>query len=150
MKRGSNTLVLIVAILAFLPVLAVNLVVDSYVRNEGANEVQRVLNGISGASQASIYEGLSALSHVVANSPSFCTPTFVSEAREFMLHSAYLRQITVQNRDGVLYCDVFDSNFAYTPRSNEISVAGRTETVSASIVSPNASIRCRTMALAAR
>ncbi|MCB9993948.1 MAG: EAL domain-containing protein [Hyphomicrobiaceae bacterium] len=131
MKTGSNTLVLIIAILAFVPVLAVDFLMDSYVRNVASRNLQRALNAISQDSQASIYDGIDAIGSVVAQSPSMCTPTFLERVHDYLIHSTYVRQIIVENRDKVQYCDAFGLQFPYVTISRELTIPGRNETVSA-------------------
>lgn len=130
-KSNSNTLVLILAILAFLPVLAVDFFLNSYVRSVGGNNLQRALNVIAQESRSSIYHGITAIGEVVAESPSMCTPTFLYHAHDAMLHSAYVSQILVESRDGVQYCDAFGRHFNYVRVSRELSIPGRDESVAA-------------------
>ena len=44
---------------------------------------------------------------ILADSPSLCTPTFIANVHKEMESSLYLKQVLVENADGVQYCDAF-------------------------------------------
>lgn len=131
MKSSSNALVLIVAILAFLPVFAVDMLVDSYVKRESATQVQRAVNEISRQSESAIYDGLDAIGFVQSAAPSLCTPTFISGLHRYLLNSPFVRQITVEGVNGTQYCNAYDEKFEYFARSQVLSMPGRSETLRA-------------------
>ena len=43
--------------------------------------------------------------------------------------SLYLKQVLVENNDGVQYCDAFGTDVKYSPLSESLSIPGHTETV---------------------
>ncbi len=120
---------LLCAILAFAPIVAVDYLLDGYVRTREAARVLTVADGIAQRIQAGAYDAIGALRHILADSPSLCTPTFIANVHKQMERSPFLRQVLVENADGVQYCDAFARDVAYTPLSGDLTIPGRTETV---------------------
>ncbi len=128
-SKFSNALMLLAAIAAFLPVLAVDFVLDSYVRVRERAVLQQSADALAGRVQATAYEAIAALRRVLADSPSLCTPSFIDNVHRQMELSLYLKQVLVENADGVQYCDALGKNIKYSPLSRPLSVSNHTETI---------------------
>ncbi len=64
--------------------------------------------------------GSAALRAILADSPSLCTPTFTSQCPSRRCEqSLYLKQVVVENADGVQYCDAFGSKVDIQPLLGE-------------------------------
>jgi len=122
-------LTLIAAILAFVPVMGVDWLLDNYVRVRERVQLQSALGAITDRIETGAYDGIASLRRILADSPSLCTPTFIANAHKQMQESLYLKQIVVENGDGVQYCDGFGSQVAYSPLSRPLAIPGHTETV---------------------
>lgn len=120
---------LLSAIAAFLPVLGVDYLLDSYVRMKERALLQQVVDGISERIQATAQDAIGSLRGILASSPSLCTPTFVANVHKRMESSLYLKQVLVENSDGVQYCDAFGKQVSYSPISASLSIPGHTETM---------------------
>lgn len=120
---------LISAILAFVPVMAVDYILDSYVRARETTALQTRIDDISQEAQSAVYDGLKIIRTVLDESPSLCTPTFITNAQAAFRTSVALRQMLVENADGVQYCDLFGSDVVYSELSPTLSLPGRTETL---------------------
>jgi len=120
---------LVVAILAFVPVLGVDYLLDNYVRIREQSQLQSEVESITDRIQAATSEAIDAMQKVLADSPSLCTPTFVGNVRKQMESSLYLRQVLVENSDGVQYCDAFGHDVRYSMLSENLSIPGHTETI---------------------
>lgn len=114
---------------ALVPVLAVDQVLDHYVRGHETSRAQKQLDTITTESQSAVYAGLTAIKSVLANSPSLCTPTFLANVRAEVQKSVVVRQMLVEGEDGLQYCDVYEQAVNYTPVSQTLSMPGRNETV---------------------
>lgn len=128
-SKYTHVLMLLAAIAAFLPVLAVDFLLDSYVRVRERAQLQQTADAVATRMQATAYDTISALRRVLADSPSLCTPAFIASVHRLLEQSLYLRQILVENRDGVQYCDAFGKAVSYSTLSRPLSISGRTETV---------------------
>ena len=128
-SKYSHILVLLAAIFAFLPVMAVDFLLDSYVRVRERAHLQTAADAIASRVQANAYDTIASLRHVLADSPSLCTPTFVANIHKLMAQSLYLKQVLVENGDGVQYCDGLGQTLDYSPLSRVLSVPGHTETI---------------------
>src|SRR5690606_31614566 len=126
----SHVLVLMGAILAFAPIIAVDHLLDAYVRHREKAIAQQYVEDIGSHINASITDGVAALRGVIANSPSLCTPTFVANAQAAIESAINLKQILVENFDGVQYCDAYGRTVSYSPLSQPLPVPGLTETLS--------------------
>ncbi|MDP1731903.1 MAG: EAL domain-containing protein [Devosia sp.] len=129
-SRYSHVIMLLAAIAAFVPVMAVDYLLDNYVRIRERAQLQQSVDALSERIQATAYDAISSLRRVLADSPSLCTPTFISNVHKQMEKSLYLKQVLVENADGVQYCDAFGRQVAYSPLSESLSVPGHTETIS--------------------
>lgn len=120
---------LVAAIAAFLPVMGVDYLLDGYVRVREHAELRRTAESVARKVQAGAYEGITALRRVLADSPSLCTPTFIANVHRQMEQSLYLRQMLVENTDGVQYCDAFGRPVALSQLSPPLAIPGHTETL---------------------
>ena len=125
----SHILMLTGAILAFVPIMAVDYLLDTYVRHKEKSLAQEYVEATSSHINAGVMDGVAALRKVIAESPSLCTPTFVSNVQAAIEASLNIKQFLVENRDGVQYCDAYGREVAYSPLSQALPVPGLTETV---------------------
>jgi EAL domain-containing protein (putative c-di-GMP-specific phosphodiesterase class I) len=121
---------LLAAIAAFLPVLAVDYLLDSYVRVRERAQLQHSVDAATSSIQTMVYDAIASLRRVLADSPSLCTPTFIANVHKQIESSLHLKQVLVENADGVQYCDAFGRQVTYSALSEELSIPGNTETVS--------------------
>jgi EAL domain-containing protein (putative c-di-GMP-specific phosphodiesterase class I) len=128
-SKYSNILTLIAAILAFLPVMGVDYLLDNYVRVRERAQMQQSLDAITDRIQTGAYDAIDSLRKVLADSPSLCTPTFTANVHKAIQESLYLKQVLVESADGTQYCDAFGSDVTYSPLSQSLSIPGHTETV---------------------
>ncbi len=128
-SKYSHVIMLLSAIAAFLPVLGVDYLLDSYVRMKERAQLQQVVDGITERIQATAQDAIGSLRGILASSPSLCTPTFVANVHKRMESSLYLKQVLVENADGVQYCDAFGKQVSYSPISASLSIPGHTETI---------------------
>ncbi|HHB82457.1 MAG TPA: EAL domain-containing protein [Devosia sp.] len=131
MRSKSNIVILLVALLAFVPVLASGFLLDGYVRSRETPLLMRAANNISSEAQAAVYEGLKILDDVVSSTPSLCTSSFVNSLSQLMQQSIYVRQVLVENSLGVRYCEALAGNLEYEVLSEELPIPGRGESVAA-------------------
>jgi sensor c-di-GMP phosphodiesterase-like protein len=120
---------LLAAILAFVPVLAVDYLLDNYVRARQQAQLQLEIESITDGVQAATKGAMASLAKILADSPSLCTPTFVGNVHKQMQASLYVRQVLVENNDGVQYCDAFGGPVSYSMLSESLSIPGRSETI---------------------
>jgi len=125
----SHVLMLVGAILAFLPIIAVDYLLDTYVRYREEGIAREYVGAVSSHINANVSDGVAALRKVVEASPSLCTPTFVANAQAAIEASLNLKQFLVENVDGVQYCDAYGRIVAYSPVSPPLPVPGLTETI---------------------
>lgn len=129
-SRYAHVITLLSAIAAFAPVLAVDYLLDNYVRVREHAELQRQANAMSARIQTSAYDAIASLRRILAESPSLCTPTFLANVHKRIEGSLFLKQVLVENADGVQYCDAFGSQVIYSKLSEALSIPGHIETVS--------------------
>lgn len=120
---------LLAAIAAFVPVMAVDYLLDSYVRVKERAVLQRSVDASTAAIQQTVLDVVGSLRRILADSPSLCTPTFVANVHRQMGQSLHLKQVLVENADGVQYCDALGAQVTYAPLSQALSIPGSTETV---------------------
>ncbi|MEP7240612.1 MAG: EAL domain-containing protein [Devosia sp.] len=133
-SRYSHIAMLVAAILAFVPVMGVDWLLDGYVRVRERATLQQSLDAISERISAGAEDGIAALEHTIAASPSLCTPTFLANLREVMETSLYVREAAVEGPDGTQYCDALGGVPKYTPISSRLALPGRAETVQVGIL----------------
>jgi len=121
---------LLAAIAAFVPVLAVDYLLDSYVRVKERAQLQQSMDAVIGGVQATLQDAVSAMRRVLAESPSLCTPTFVANVHKSMGQSLAVKQVLVENSDGVQYCDALGRQVVYSRLSEELAIPGNTEKMS--------------------
>ena len=128
-SKFSHVLMLLAAIAAFLPVMAVDFVLDSYVRVRERALLQQSTDAVAGRVQATAYDTIASLRRILAESPSLCTPSFIANVHRQMEQSLYLKQVLVENADGVQYCDAMGKDLKYSALSRPLSVPNHTETI---------------------
>ena len=128
-SRYSHILTLIAAILAFVPVMGVDWLLDNYVRVRERVQLQSSLEAISERIETGAYDSIASLRKILADSPSLCTPTFIANVHQEIQRSLYLKQVVVENADGVQYCDAFGMQVSYSPLSESLAIPGHTETL---------------------
>lgn len=121
---------LVSAVVAFAPILAVDYLLDNYVRMRETGQLQRAADALTEQIQVSANDGVGSLRRILAASPSLCTPTFIANVHKQMEASLHVRQVLVENADGVQYCDAFGRQVSYSPLSESLPIPGHTETVS--------------------
>jgi EAL domain-containing protein (putative c-di-GMP-specific phosphodiesterase class I) len=118
------------ALLAFVPIISVDYILDAYARNKELASLQMRVNELGSQINDRVANTVVALRQVIADSPSFCTPTFTDVAQRAIENSANVKQILVENMDGVQYCDAFGRAVRQSPLSSSLPVPGLTETIS--------------------
>ena len=117
------------AILAFLPIVAVDYLLDAYIRVREKDIAQQYVKTITSQISIGTNDAIDSLRRILADSPSLCTPTFVANVQMEIESSLNMKQVLVENADGVQYCDAFGRNVSYSPLSRSLPVPGRTETL---------------------
>ena len=128
-SRYSHILTLIGALLAFVPIVAVDYLLDSYVRVREKAQTEQYVSAVTSQIEIGVNDAISALRRILADSPSLCTPTFVANVQREIESSLNIKQVLVENADGVQYCDAFGRNVAFSPLSEILPVPGHTETI---------------------
>lgn len=131
MQSKTNIIVLLIAMLAFLPVVFVGKFLDGHVRVRETPLLLQAASSVSGEAQAAVYEALDTLNDVLLVSPSLCTNSFLNNLSRRMQSSAYVRQVLVENNLGVRYCEALGGAVDYEVLSDELSIPGRIESVAA-------------------
>ena len=121
---------LVVALLAFLPVVAVDYLLDGYVKARETGELQTTADAITHDSQVTVHEGIQSLRRILADSPSLCAATFLDNVNRELEGNPFLRQVIVENDDGVQYCSAFGHSARYRVLSESLTIPGFTETLS--------------------
>ena len=122
---------LVICILAFSPIFIVGFVLDGYVRTEETAKLVNGANNISSEAQVAVYEAISVMEDVLNAAPSLCTQSFLDSVSRRMQRSAFVRQVLIENKLGVRYCEALGGQVEYEVLSEELSIPGRRETVSA-------------------
>lgn len=125
----SNVLTLLCAILAFLPIAAVDYLLDGYVRTHEQNVLQQMANGVVSQIRTTTESTVGSLRRIINDSPSLCTPTFIAHVHREIATQLTLKQVLVENADRVQYCDAFGRPVAYSPLSEVLPVSGQAETL---------------------
>lgn len=120
---------LLAAIAAFVPVMGVDYLLDSYVRVREKAQLQQAATNVADRLQSAAFETIGSLRRILAGSPSLCTPTFVAVAHREMESSLYLKQVLVENGNNVQYCDGFGREVKYSALSPTLPIPGHTESV---------------------
>lgn len=127
--KFSHVLMLLGALLAFVPIVSVDSLIDAHARNKEIIALQARIDSLSAEINYNAANAVAALRQVIADSPSFCTPTFSGFAQTAIENSFNIKQILVENMDGVQYCDAFGRNVTHSPLSESLPVPGLTETI---------------------
>ena len=120
---------LLAAIAAFIPVMAVDYLLDSYVRVRERAQLQRAVESTTATIGTTVEQAIGSLRRILADSPSLCTPTFIANVHNQMERSLHVKQVLVENADGVQYCDAFGRQVNYSPISSALTIPGNTESV---------------------
>jgi EAL domain-containing protein (putative c-di-GMP-specific phosphodiesterase class I) len=129
-SKYSNPIIILAVILAFAPIAAGDLLLDRYVREHEASHMQRDADLLTARIEDAANSAIGSLRRVLADSPSLCTPTFMTNVRAEMESSLYLKDVLVENPEGVQFCDALGTQLAYSPLSDPLSIPGHTETAS--------------------
>jgi len=129
-SRYFHIVVLFSALIAFVPVLGVDYLLDNYVRVREQAVLQARVESITAKIQATAGAGMEGLRKILDASPSLCTPTFVGNAQKQLESNLYIKQVLVENMDGAQFCDAFGRQVQYTRLSDELGIPGRSETIS--------------------
>ncbi|WMT85324.1 EAL domain-containing protein [Pelagibacterium sp. 26DY04] len=117
-------------LLAFLPVVAVDHVLDGYIKARETGNLQVLVDAITHDAQETVQDGVQSLRRILANSPSLCATTFLQNVGAELGANPFLRQVIVENDDGVQYCAAFDQTVRYRTLSENLAIPGFTETLS--------------------
>jgi EAL domain len=128
-SKYSNIVILIAAVLSFLPALVVGYVVDEYARERMTTVMQRAADAIGADIEANADDAVASLQQVLQDSPSLCTPTFILNVHKAIQSSLHLKDIVVENASATQYCDGFGSTVDYAPLSADLTIPGHEQTV---------------------
>lgn len=129
-SKVSQIMIVVVAALAFLPVLAVDHVLDGYVKSRETQKLQGAVDAITQDSKLIVQDAVQSLRRILHNSPSLCTPTFFANVNAELQKSPYLRQVAVENAEGIQYCAAYDGVVNYRVLSEALTIPGHTEMLS--------------------
>ena len=87
----SHILTLLGALLAFVPIIAVDYLLDGYVREREKNTTQQYVATVTSQIEISVGDAISALRRILSESPSLCTPTFVGNVQHEIESSLSLK-----------------------------------------------------------
>ena len=117
------------ALLAFVPIVAVDFLLDSYVQVREEINTEQYVRSISSQIEIGVNDAIGALRRILAESPSLCTPTFVANVQHEIESSINMKQVLVENADGVQYCDAVGRTVAYSPITASLPIPAQTETI---------------------
>lgn len=129
-SRFTQILIVVGAIIAFLPVLAVDFLLDNYVRDRETQSIFEKVQAITTDTQSAVYSSTASMAKILSDSPSLCTPTFVGNAQKQLQGNIYLEQVLVENADGVQYCDGYGITAKFSELSHELVIPGSDDTIS--------------------
>ncbi|SFV31945.1 EAL domain, c-di-GMP-specific phosphodiesterase class I (or its enzymatically inactive variant) [Devosia crocina] len=128
--KFSHLLMLLGTLLAFVPIISVDYLLDGYARTKELARLQATADELGLRINGYTTDAVQTLRKVIADSPSFCTPTFTGIALQAIENSVNVKQVLVENMDGVQYCDAFGRGVQQSPLSESLPVPGLTETIS--------------------
>jgi sensor c-di-GMP phosphodiesterase-like protein len=132
LRANLNILILVTAIMAFLPVLGVGYFVDGLVRNREVMQIEDAINDIAEEARSAVFESITMMEGALAESNSVCTPKFLNNLRKKMMSGIYVREVLVESNQGAPYCDALGApSMNIEVISDELSIPGRTETIAA-------------------
>jgi hypothetical protein len=126
----SHLLMLLGTVVALVPIVAVDYVIDAYVQHREKSVAERDVNVDSSIVASAASEAVVALRNVWSESPSLCAQTFVQNAQAAIQNNLSVLQFVVENGDGTQYCDAFGTGVDYSPLSAALPIPGQTETLS--------------------
>jgi EAL domain-containing protein (putative c-di-GMP-specific phosphodiesterase class I) len=129
-SKNSQILIVVVAVLAFLPVLAVDYLLDGYVKSRETQKLQAAVDAITYDSKVIVQDAVQSLRRILHNSPSLCTPTFFANVNAELQQSPFMRQIAVENAEGIQYCAAYGGVVNYRVLSESLAIPGHTEALS--------------------
>ncbi|MDB5622881.1 MAG: hypothetical protein JWR39_1444 [Devosia sp.] len=109
--------------LAFVPILAVDHVLDAYVRFKETDIAGRSVAAVSRRIETGLLEALTNLDKVAGAHPSLCSPAFMANVEGAIDASFSLKQVIVENSDGLQYCAAFGRTVRYSPLSASLPLA---------------------------
>lgn len=131
MKSNISHLVMLLgAIVALVPIVAVDFIIDAYVQQREKTLAEQYVNVDSSHIASAASEGVAALRKVWTDSPSLCAQTFVQNAQAAVQNNVSVIQIVVENNEGTQYCDAFGTGVDYASLSASLPIPGQTETLS--------------------
>lgn len=128
-SKYSHLLMALGALLAFVPIFSVDYLLDAYVRHRETTFLQQKVAQTGLEISNNVANAVAALKRVVAESPSLCTPTFAQNAQQVIANSLSLKQVVVENDDGVAYCDAYGRDVNYSALSEPMPIPGLAETI---------------------
>src|SRR5690606_22030064 len=111
--KYSHLLMALGALLAFVPIFSVDYLLDAYIRHRETVALQQQVSQIGVEIKNNVADAVTALRGVVADSPSLCTPTFSQNAQRAIANSLTIKQVLIENGDGVQYCDAYGREVAH-------------------------------------
>jgi sensor c-di-GMP phosphodiesterase-like protein len=127
-SRYSNIIVLICAILSFAPIVSVDGLLDTFVRTNERQHIQRQAEAAAAHLSAVISETNATLTRLTSENASACTEAFVSSARGALGSSLEIRELLVESPDGMQYCSASGRAVAYSRLSESFSLPDERET----------------------
>lgn len=128
-SKYSHLLMALGALLAFVPILSVDYLLDAYVRYRETATLQQQVSQIGVEINNNVADAVTALRQIVADVPSLCTPTFAQYAQRTIANSLSIKQVLVENMDGVQYCDAYGREVVHSALSEALPVPGLIETI---------------------
>lgn len=128
-SKYSHLLTLVGALLAFTPIVAVDYLLDTYVRGREKDAAEHYARSVATQIEIGANDAIASLQRILATSPSLCTPTFVALVQQEIQNSLNMKQVLVENADGVQYCDAFGGNVAYSLLSPSLPIPGQVPTL---------------------
>jgi EAL domain-containing protein (putative c-di-GMP-specific phosphodiesterase class I) len=127
--KYSHIITLAAALLAFVPVVGTDWLMNAYIRAREQALLQQAVGTISERIQTGAYDAIDGLRRIIADSPSLCAPTFTENVRKVMEASLYVREVTVENPDGVEYCDALGAGLKFSQLAPDLPIPGVSETI---------------------
>ncbi|NOZ33614.1 MAG: EAL domain-containing protein [Alphaproteobacteria bacterium] len=128
-NRIYHLLMLFAAIGAFVPVLAVDTLLDGYVRERESAKLQLAVEELANSSRLSVEAGIASLQRVINSSPTVCSPTFMRNARMELQKGVAVKQVAVTGQNGAQMCNALETELVYAGISQKIGLPGRNETL---------------------
>ncbi|MDB5613364.1 MAG: hypothetical protein JWQ22_1017, partial [Devosia sp.] len=94
-SKYSHILTLLGALLAFVPIIAVDYLLDSYVRVREKINTEQYVQSVSSQIEVGVTDAIAAVGRILAESPSLCTPTFIANVQREIESSLNMKQVLV-------------------------------------------------------